>query len=197
MFWRRVSARWMAAACVAAALALLTGGAGWAYVAASAVECEALPREDLSLSEMVQLRRRLDAYRDHPESPLALSGREASFLMREQFDLPAWLAIRGGEVALEARIGETGRCWNVGFRGELEVRGGRPLVSPDELRVGKLQLGWWLRGRQFELPGLEPSEEGAPLATLLAHLVQMDVVDGEVYLRLDDPAALDAAGGGR
>lgn len=137
---------------------------------------------------MGQLRRRMDRYkRSSRPSPLILSGREASFLLREQLGLPAWLAVEGSELRLEARIGEQGRCWSVGFRGRVELEQRNARIRPSVLTVGRLELGWLVGGRTFELPvdTLASAGGGQEIAS---HLLTMQVADDSVFLRIDDPA---------
>src|SRR5687767_5439710 len=109
---------------VASTLLVLIAMAGYGWSRARSSECAELPREDLSLREMAQLRRRMDVYKRDPVSTLILSGREASFLVREEFRLQAWLGIEGAQVHLEARVPEHGRCWNLAFQGRVEVERG-------------------------------------------------------------------------
>ncbi|MEQ1504559.1 MAG: hypothetical protein ABMB14_20135, partial [Myxococcota bacterium] len=160
------------------------------------VACVELPREDLSLREMGALRRRLEDYKGDPRSTLVLSGREASFLVREQFDLPAWLAIDGTEVRLEAQVPhgesdpehvEAGACWAVRFRGRVEVDRGRAFVVPDGMSLGDLDLTWIVGGRKLELPRSVLSAPGPAAAELADHLVSMQIADGTMFVRLDDP----------
>lgn len=178
-----------------ATLALLACGAGWAWSQARPADCGELPREDLSLREMGQLRRRIDAYKhDLRPSPLILSGREASFLLREEFELPAWLEVTGSEVRVRAQVEEGGRCWALGFRGSVELEHGLVRLRPTDLTVGRLGLSWLAAGRTFEIPvpvqtGSPPAREEGPrarLRDLAAHLLTMQVADGSVFVRVDD-----------
>jgi hypothetical protein len=194
--WRRLSdSRFLRGVVVGslATLALVGGVATWAYTRASASECTELPREDLSLREMGQLHRRIEKYkhRERP-SPLILSGREASFLLREEFGLPAWLSIDGSEVRVVAQVEEGERCWGLGYRGQVELEHGAVNLQPDELTIGRLDVSWLVRGRTFVIPvGDPPAEvdEGprARLRDIAGHLLTMQVADGSVFVRVDDP----------
>jgi hypothetical protein len=159
---------------------------------AVAPECAELPREDLSLREMAQLRRRLDAYKHHPESPLVLTAREASFLVREQFEILAWIGIEGTEVHLETRLPEVaglgdGRCLNVAFRGSMGVHEREARVVPTSLRLGSLDLSWLVQGREMAVPGSIVGVPGPGAAELFAHVVSMEIAEGSVVVRVDDP----------
>ncbi|MEZ4235208.1 MAG: hypothetical protein R3F59_03400 [Myxococcota bacterium] len=182
-----------------ATVLLAAAGLGWAWHLARSSDCAALPREDLSLREMGQLRRRLDAYkRSERPSPLILSGREASFLLREEFGLPAWLAVEGSEVSVQAQVGEEGRCWDLGFTGQVELEHSVARLRPSGVRIGRLDLSWLVRGRSFDVPVQSlPAEPPAPaddggrqpiaLRDLADHLLTMQVADGSVFVRVDDP----------
>lgn len=164
----------------------------WIWSRVGPAACDELPREDLSLREMAQLRRRMDTYKGDPHTPLSLSGREASFLVREQFELPAWLAIDGTEVHLEARLPEdSGRCWNVGFLGRVEVEEGVAHVVPTSFTVGRLDLGWFVRGHRFAVPSAVVSAPGPEAAEILEHLVSMQIADGTMFVRVDDPGWIE------
>lgn len=172
------------------ALAILAGVGGWAWLQAG-TPCEDLPREDLSLGEMAALHRRVEAYKQSTEgAALQLSAREASFLVREQLDLPAWLAIRGTDLAVEARVTRSGRCWNVGFQGSVQFEGGTPFIATDDLRVGRLDLGWAVRGWRFGLPRSWLATGDAQVDDLVNHLVSVEVTDGQLAVQLDDPEAI-------
>lgn len=192
--WWFKHGRFLRGVLVGVALTLLAGLGlgGLVWSRARSAGCDTLPREDLSLREMGQLRRRMDAYKGDPDLPLTLSGREASFLVREQFELPAWLAIEGTQVHLEARLPEEGgRCWNVGFRGRVEVEEGVAHVVPTSFTVGELDLGWFVRGRRFEVPDALLASSGPGAAELARHLVSMQIADGTMFVRVDDPGWIE------
>ena len=98
------------------------------------------------LDEMANLRRRVVAYKNDPTDPLVVTGREASFLLREEFGLLVWLTTSGDAVTSEARVTKAGRCWNVSFEGTIAVADGRATVVPAELEVGDSPLGGWSAG---------------------------------------------------
>ena len=192
--WVRRHGRFLRGVLVGVVLTLLavSGLGALAWSRARSAGCDALPREDLSLREMAQLRRRMDAYKGDPDLPLTLSGREASFLVREQFELPAWLAIEGAQVHLEARLPEEGgRCWNVGFRGRVEVEEGVAHVVPTSFTVGQLDLGWLVRGRRFAVPDAVLAAPGPEAAELAEHVVSMQIADGTMFVKVDDPGWIE------
>jgi hypothetical protein len=152
-----------------------------------ATECAELPREDLSLGEMAQLRRRLDAYKHSPEAPLVLSAREASFLVREQFEILAWIGIEGTEVHLETRLPDDGRCLNVTFRGSLGMQERVAKVVPTSLWLGSLDLSWLVAGREMAVPESIVNVPGPKAAELFSHVISLEVAEGSVMVRVDDP----------
>ena len=163
-------------------------GLGWLWSRAVAPECAELRREDLSIDEMVAIKRRVDDYRRDPSTPLELSGREASFLVREHLRLQAWLGVQGDEVAVDLRIPERQRCYNVSFHGQVEVVDGVAHVVPSSLVVGRLDLTWWAGGSSYEIRSGQVGEEAA--ADLLEHVTSMRVVQGRIALEVDDPEIL-------
>lgn len=153
-------------------------------------ECAELPREDLSLHEIAQLYRRFDSYRADPTSPLALSARETSFLVREQFEILAWLETDGPQIHLETRLPRDGRCLNITFRGVLDVEERVPRITPMVLHLGSLDMSWLVEGREMTVPSSVVSVPGPGARELFSHLVSMQIEDGLVFVRLDDPAWL-------
>jgi hypothetical protein len=171
---------------LAAGLLLVAGGlAAWAWSLATASECADLPREDLTLYEMGQLRRTLDRYKSDPSSPMSLTPRQASFLVREQFELEAWLTVAGDQVLLEARQPTDRGCWNVAFRGRINVRDGVAHVLPTDLSIGRLGLGWIASLRSWEVRPNDLADARA--ADLLSHLTAASVSGGWFYVEVDDP----------
>lgn len=157
-----------------------------AYRLASGPACAEIPREDLTLREMGTLRSTIESYKRDPSRPLDLTARQASFLLREEFQLLAWFTTEVGSVAGQAVVDEDGRCWNLVFRGTVAVDGGRATVIPEELRVGDLPLGWLVGGRAFDVgPERLPQERAREL---LAHLASVRIEDGRVLVRVDDPS---------
>lgn len=167
----------------------LVGLSAWTWSAAVSEACAELPREDLSIDEMVSIKQRVDAYRRDPSRPLELSGREASFLVREHLGVRGWLTIEGDEVRMELRLPSGGRCYDVSFRGAVDARSaGAVGVVPSSLVVGRLDLSWWAAGRRIEI--LPAQVEGEAAAALVGHLTALQVQDGRIALEVDDPETL-------
>ena len=155
-------------------------------------ECATLPREELTVDEMVALRLRVDAYTADPSEPLAFSARETSFVVREVLGVPAWVDASGSDVTAEFRIPSGPRCYDVSFTGTFDVKDGVAHLVPSRLVVGRLNVSPLAAGRQI---ALEPSHvESDRARDLLGHVVALWVADGRVNLRVDDPQALASRG---
>ena len=140
---------------------------------------------------MGQLRRSLDHYRSDPSVAMTLTPRQASFLLREQFKISAWLTVAGDQVLLEARQprGEGKGCWNIAFRGRVEVRDAVAYVAPTDLSVGRLGLGWAASLKPWEV---RPEDVADPHAKdLLRHLSVVNVAGGWFTVEVDDPTWIE------
>lgn len=172
-------------------LALTTYGilclvASWLYSRAGPAECRSITRADLSLAEMGAIKRRLEAYRGDPSHPLALSGDEVSFLLADNLRYPVFVRVDGDEVSAELSVPEAGsrRCYNIDFRGRIEVDEGLARLVPSELVVGHLDVSGWLAGRNLWVDRADIAGEHA--ANLLEQLRQLRVVDGRLQLEFED-----------
>ena len=163
-------------------------GVGWVRSRALSSECADLRREDLSIDEMIAIKRRVDDYRRDPSRPLELSGREASFLVREHLRMQAWLGVSGDQIELDLRIPTRERCYDVAFLGTLEVVDGVAHLVPTSFVVGRLDLSWWAGGSAYEIGSGQVSEPGA--ARLLAHVTSLKVAQGRIAIEVDDPEIL-------
>lgn len=180
--------RWLAlGALLGTFVTLSLGGLGWAWALATSAECAEIPREDLTLREMGVLRRLIEGYKRDPTEPLALTARQASFLLREEFELTAWFATGDdGELTGELTVPRDGGCWNVSFRGTVEVDDALARVVPSELRVGDLPLGWLVAGHTWRLgPERMPHDKAREL---LGHLASVRVDGEQLLVRVDDPS---------
>lgn len=179
--------RWGRALFVAAGVGLVlavTSGLLQAFEA----ECRELPREDLGLVELGQLRRVVDRYKARPEVPMRLTPRQASFLLREEFELPVWVNVVGGELTFESRVPRFGRCWSVSFDGDIAVRDGVATVRPRQLIIGHLSLTPLVGGWSWEVVPLHLQLPRA--RELLAHVASAELDGDEILLTVDDPSWL-------
>jgi hypothetical protein len=151
-------------------------------------ECATLPRELLTVDEMVALRQRVDDYVADPSAPIAFSGREASFVVREILGVPAWVDAEGSDVSAQFRVPSGTRCYDVSFRGTFDVKDGVAHVVPSSLVVGRLDLSPLAAGRPYAFAPARVDSE--PARDLLGHVVRLWVSDGIVKFHVDDPSAL-------
>jgi hypothetical protein len=172
-------------------IALLVGvvlAAGAAGVQAFDPECRELPREELSLAEMGHVRRLVDRYKSEPGTPLSLTARQASFLLREEFELPVWVSVDGDETSFEVRIPQGDRCWNISFAGNVTVRDAVATLTPTSMTIGHLAVTRFVAGSSWDVV---PLQLRLPRAVeLLQHLRSVQVVDDRVEVVVDDPGWL-------
>ncbi len=173
---------------VGATLVTLSVGAAYAWSLAVSGSCGDLERADLSIDELVAVKRRVDAYRRDPSTALHLSGREASFVLREQWRYPVFVALHGDELELNAQVESASGCYDIGFRGQVTVDAGVAQIVPSALRVGDLDLSRWAAGHGFQLRPTHLSTGHA--SALLGQMTHLHIADGEVALRVEDPGAL-------
>jgi hypothetical protein len=179
--------RWRLVASLALGVGLGVAGLA-AFEQAFDAECHELPREDLSLAEMGQLRRRVDQYKSDPSVPLTLTAREASFLLREEFDLPVWMTVADNELELEVRLAQLGGCWNLRYAGDLAVHDGVARVRPREVVIGHLSLTGLLAGVSWDVV---PAQLPLPRATeLLEHTTSAVLLADGIQVRIDEPGWL-------
>lgn len=183
----RAHVGWIRAVVVAATVG---GGLALGALLSQAIEpeCRELPREDLTIVEMGQLRRVVDRYKADPAVPMRLTPRQASFLLREEFELPVWVNVIGAEVTFESRVPRFGRCWSVSFDGDLSISDGVATVVPRTLVIGHLALTPVLTGWPWTVI---PAQLQLPRAReLLGHVVDAHVEDEQIVVSVDDPGWL-------
>lgn len=167
---------------------VLVAAAAWLWSLALSDECEELQRADLSIDELVAIKRRVDDYRRDPTAPLHLSGREASFLLREQWRYPVFVSLGDDRVRVQATVPDDRGCYNVHFEGRVSVQQGVAAVRASSLVVGRLDLTPWIDGRSFEV---RPADLSGPHASfLLEQMILLQVEGDEVAVRVEDPKAL-------
>jgi len=160
---------------------------GWAWSMASQPGCVELQRADLSLSEMVEVKLKVDESERAGSSPLEFSGRETSFLMREVLQLPVFVDVSGDEMVVQAAIAREDYCYNVDFRGEVTVTNGVAVVRPTRVRIGDLDLSRWVNGAWSLGPVLLGDSSAGEL---MSHLERLEVHADRVSIKVDDVGAL-------
>lgn len=163
--------------------------AAWALHLARPAACQPMPMSDLSLDEMISVKRRIQAHERDPSATMALTGAEASFLLRDNLNYPVQIAVH--EDTVSARLAlpdETGRCYNVAFEGHVDVRDGVAHVVPASLVVGDLDLTPMLAGTSMAIDPRDVTSEH--VRALLSHVRVLEIVDGHLVVRIDDLKAL-------
>lgn len=156
-------------------------------------QCETLDEVDLTVDELVALKRRWKAYirSEEPDASLVLTTREATFLLRAESDLG--LDLTGKAERLEARVTvpADGGCYNVRFTGGVVVDDGLAVLDVDELVIGGTDLSD-LAGLGGALGGsrqaISPDDLVDPhLSEMLANVEHLEVEGGDLHIRFVDP----------
>lgn len=172
-----------------AGLVILIGIAGATAVVvtqARSSECAVRSHPPLSMAELIDVRKRFDAYRRDPSEGLQLSGEELSMLLEDRADVPVFVDIQGQHVDAQVVLPSSeGRCWPVDFKGQLTVDDGIAYLVPEQLTVGHVDLSPFARGVRMELmPEHMPS---AKAASFLRQTRSVRVDDGQMQVELHDP----------
>jgi len=168
-------------------LGLLTLVSSYVWSLALSEECDRLERVDLSLEQMVDLKKKVDASRRAGSNEVVLSGPETSFVLREFVHLPVFVQVEGGQVGVKAAVPRDDQCYNIDFRGELAIEGALATVRPSHLMVGELDLSWWL-GEEVQVTPTDWVD--AETVEMLAHLQRVQIDGDTVRIQLDDLAGL-------
>lgn len=173
-----------AVACTGALLVAIS--VGWVYAQVRPVHCEPFAVSDLSIEEMIAIKRRVEQYERDPSAPLTLNGREASFLLADNMRYPVRVALDGTEVEAELAVPQRGteRCYNIDFRGKVTIDEGVARVVPSRLTIGELDLSGWLAGTQLVVEDTDLSGEHA--RRLLSRTRHLEVIDSHLLVQIDD-----------
>lgn len=172
-------------------------GLGWrAAMSQSLVSrsCESLPDVDLTVPEIVALKKRWQAYvrSSDPDATVAVTPREATFLLRAESDLGVFLSAAGERLDARITVPANPGCYNVHFAGGVQVNEGLAVLDVDALRIGATDLSG-LTGLSGVLAGSKqavgPDDIADPrLGELLRNVDRLAVRDGELHVRFADPA---------
>lgn len=182
------------------ALALLVGvglgvGLGWRVALSRTLvsaRCANIPRADMTVDEIVDLKLRWKAYRrdPSPDARFDLSPREAAFLLSGESDTAVHLEGRGDRLIAQLAIPADGGCYNVDFEGRVRVDRGAATLDPDRLLVGGTDLAELATlggARKVILP---EDIENPVLQARLANVEALSIEGGRVFLRFTDPDAV-------
>lgn len=189
-------ARWLywrpriAVAVAALVLTLVIGAALFVarlYTGAVSEACEQWAAPELQMETLKSMKARLDAYRadPDPDAEIELTADELSALLRDEVPYAVRLQIIGADTAdVSVAAPRPDGCYNVHYRGKIDIRDGELLLVPEALRVGDSNLGPFLSGRKLALdPTRWLGDDGA---RAVARLETLSVRDGVVALRLRD-----------
>lgn len=166
-------------------VAALGGLAVVFVVQARSTECAIRQHPPLSMQELIDVRRRFDAYRERPDAGLQLTGEELSMLL--EAEVPMFVEVTGQYVNAQVALpsGE-GRCWPVDFQGELTVADGVAFLIPESLRIGQVDLTPITRGMRLELlPEHMPTSRAA---SFLRQTRSASVSSGQMVVELAEPS---------
>lgn len=165
-------------------------GAGvmWVVDQARSGSCEVNHHPDLSIEELIAVKKRFMAYRKAPQTGMRLTGSELSMLIEDRTATPLFLEIEGQSFYAEIAVGSDGsRCWPVQVTGEVSIEDSKAFILPASLTVGALELTPVVEKLRIELlPEHMPS---ARSANLLQKTRAAAVVDGALQVELYDPQA--------
>ena len=133
----------------------LIGGslwANWIWTRAFSETCDRVPFVDLSIKDIVQIRRRSESYRKSTNTNdyFELSDKEISFLMKDMFSFDVWVAFDGQKLHSKVAYPVEGGCYNLDFRGTVQVVDTVAEVSVTHLDVGQYNVDSWVGGRSFQ-----------------------------------------------
>ena len=165
-------------------------GASYVYLIAGPARCEVLQPTDLTMDQLLQVKRKVTDYEANPSGEIHLDGNEASFILADNLKYPVKIAVAGEQMEADLLIRAEGqeRCYSVAFTGSIEVDNGRATVIPSRLMVGALDLSWLARGQTFkidrDLVGIGAAGD------MLEQTERLRVEDGQLHVNLEDPRRL-------
>jgi len=165
----------------------LTVIASWLWGQMLQPTCREVPRPDLSLQEMVDVKLKVDDAEREGSAPFRLSGREASFMLRDVLRLPMHVELDDGEVHLKASLPYHDDCYNIDYVGGALLEDGVAHLHPTRFQIGDLDVSSWVDG------ATEVSTLGwiSPEAVeLLAHVESLRIENDQVVIDVDDVRAL-------
>ena len=149
-------------------------------------ECVALPEVELTIEDMIAIKKRREVYRKSRDlnASLRLTGREVTFLLADTKRIAIWMRVDGDQVHLRFSQPVEGGCYNVDFTGVISVKDGVAVAVPERLQMGERDLSSLLGGRTFTF---EASDIRDPfVAENLANIRTLEVSDGSLELRFID-----------
>ena len=165
----------------------LTLWTSWLWGQTLQATCQEIERPSLTLEEMVDVKLKVDESERQGSAPLRLTGREATFVLREVLRLPVRIQVEDGHLQLQAALPYRDDCYNITYDGTAELHDGMVTLSPSHFVVGDLDLSTWAQGAtplsQLAWISAEASDMASHLESL--HIdgdhVVVDIVDVRVF----------------
>lgn len=150
--------------------------------------CEVSQHRELSMQELIAVKKRLAEYRKNPDQGIRLSSEELAMVIEDQTSMPVFLEIEDASFRVElALASDEAACWPIAVEGEVSIEDSKAFVIPHQLQLGSLDLSTFVDGLRVELlPEHMPS---ARSANLLSKTRAAAVVDGGIRVELADPNA--------
>lgn len=164
-----------------------TGISSWLWGRMLQPECVEVPRADLSLQEMVDVKVKVDDSERAGSSELVFDGAEASFVLREVMRQPLYVETDGPRLRLVGAFPYRDQCYNLDYDGGVVIENGVAELDPERFRVGDLDLTAWV---QRPIALADVGWVSADAAALLVHLEWLRVDGGTVRVKVDDVRAL-------
>jgi hypothetical protein len=170
------------------------GVGGAAYVSAqwsAAVSdtCETWDPVDISIDELIALKRRKNAWQasmdDHAALPM--SDREVNFILHKSMSFELLAEFSGDTIHARVAAPLTNGCLNVQFDGRAWVDDRVAYFAPDRLIVGELDLSGVFAGRQIAITtDLVDGQVDAGVLNALDNAEKIVVKDSTVHIQLYD-----------
>lgn len=161
---------------------------GWLFQQVHTGDCTVSRHPELSIDELIAVKRRFMDYRKQPEQGMELTGSELAMLLEDQTGSPVFLEIEGEAFRAEAALGrDADKCWPLKVSGRFRIADSKVFVVPDSLKLGAVDLTSMVRGTPVEL--LPEHMPNARSANLLQKTRAAAVVDGHLTVQLRDPNA--------
>lgn len=139
--------------------------------------CTSLEGGHLTVHELAALKHKVDAHRSEGGS-MVLETDELEYLLRSAAVKEASFEVDGDRVRVGLGVPAVAGCYDVQLEGALAISQGELVVEADALRVGDLDLSWWVRSQPLSLD--HQAMPNAFSADLIAGVDRLVVADGEV-----------------
>ncbi len=164
----------------------------WIYRLALSPECAEVQKVDLSMDEIIALKRRRERYQRNPlpDAHLELTGSELSFLLRNKaYAFKIYLELFDNEVTVRGSLPrEQGGCYNLAFHGRMTVVQGVARMHPNSLVIGEADLTSWANWYTGD-EGILLFSKDMPdprSADLLANITSMRIEAGMAIVQVRD-----------